>query len=164
MTESNASKKRTGTRGGGGSGTAGTKETTGSSTNCGQRMQPMPDALHLKERTIKDGKERADSFIHFHFHFQNDFYLMIHILLTSSLYLFFQRTGWGNDDFISLNEEGVYFQWPSQLLPCNQCKKRLVIDKGFKKCSRCQWARYCGRHCQKKDWNKKHRLQCKKKS
>ncbi len=46
---------------------------------------------------------------------------------------------------------------------CVQCKTQQTATHKLKKCSRCQHVRYCGRHCQKMDWNVNHRYHCQQK-
>ena len=43
---------------------------------------------------------------------------------------------------------------------CRWCLQITVSKRRKKKCARCQIAYYCSRSHQKKDWNKKHKLQC----
>ena len=43
-----------------------------------------------------------------------------------------------------------------------KCDKNNIDNQGlsFKICSKCKTVYYCGRECQKYDWNKFHRLHC----
>lgn len=58
----------------------------------------------------------------------------------------------------------VEFQWDWRMIKynvrkmeCAYCAKKGVVNNG---CSGCGTVNYCSRRCQKKDWKRGHRLQC----